>query len=462
MDRLPDLSSLSHDEKDALIHALWAQVQALTAQVTTLAARVMELEARLGVPPKTPDNPSLPPSGGKKPNREDRPGRTGPRQGSLGRQGGGRRLAEAPDETVTARPSRCAHCQAALAEADLTLTARFDKVDLPKVAPVVTRVERYAGHCRCCGGTTFAPLPEGLELGTPFSLSIVALAMYLRFVHHVSYRRLSRLLLELFGLAISEGALDAAFQRSKPRFDAETGAILARLRCARVVCSDETGVRIDGQNGWNWVFQNDEVVIHVIRHSRGASVVAEVMAGHRPVIWVSDLYSAQRGHAAAWQICLAHQLRDCRYAIEAGDTIFAPRMKTLLLRAVVLARRHRGLAESTRREYRRRLEHALDAVMALAPTNRHGQRLRKRYGKLREHLFTFLDHPDVAADNNGSERELRPTATYRKVTGGFRPHSGPHLYPAGRSVIGTAARRGIDAYQAIRTTLQGQSVLAPG
>jgi transposase len=455
MDRLPDLASLSHAEKDALIHALWAQAQALTA-------RVAELEAKLDLPPKTPDNSSLPPSRGKKPNRQDQPGRTGPRQGSLGRQGGGRRLAEAPDETVTARPSRCAHCQAALAEADLTLTARFDKVDLPKVAPVVTRVERYAGHCRCCGGTTLAPLPEGLEPGTPFSHTIVALAMYLRFVHHVSYRRLSRLLLELFGLAISEGALDAAFRRGKPCFDAETSAILARLRCARVVCSDETGVRIDGQNGWNWVFQNDEVVIHVIRHSRGAGVVAEVMAGHRPALWVSDLYSAQRGHAAAWQICLAHQLRDCRYAIEAGDTIFAPRMKALLLRAVVLAQRHRGLAESTRREYRRRLEHALDAVMALAPTNQHGQRLRRRYGKLREHLFTFLDPPEVTADNNGSERELRPTATYRKITGGFRSAWGADLYAAVRSIIGTAARRGIDAYQAIRTTLQGQSVLAPG
>jgi transposase len=28
---------------------------------------------------------------------------------------------------------------------------------------------------------------------------------------------------------------------------------------------------------------------------------------------------------------VAHQLRDCQYAIEAGDTIFAPRMKALLL-----------------------------------------------------------------------------------------------------------------------------------
>jgi transposase len=69
------------------------------------------------------------------------------------------------------------------------------------------------------------------------------------------------------------------------------------------------------------------------------------MAGHRPSIWVSDLYGAQPGHADLWQVCLAHQLRDCKYAIEAGDTIFAPPMKALMLRAVVLAQRRKELAE---------------------------------------------------------------------------------------------------------------------
>ena len=155
-------------------------------------------------------------------------------------------------------------------------------------------------------------------------------------------------------------------------------------------------------------------------------------------------------------------MRDCQYAIDAGDAVFAPRMKALLLRAVVLARRHRDLADSTRRQYRRRLDRDLDAIMALAPTQRDGRRLRKRYARVRDHLFTFLDHPELAADNNSSERELRPTATYRKVTGGFRSHWGADLFAAVRSVIGTAARRGIDAYQAIRDTLCGQSALKPG
>jgi transposase len=130
-------------------------------------------------------------------------------------------LAENPDATVTARATCCAYCRAVLRDDDHTLAARYDEIDLPKVRPVVTRVERYAGHCHGCGATTLAPVPQGLEPGTPFSLNIVALAMYLRFTHAISYQRLSRLLLELFGLAISEGALDAAFQRAKPSLDAE-------------------------------------------------------------------------------------------------------------------------------------------------------------------------------------------------------------------------------------------------
>jgi len=87
---------------------------------------------------------------GKKASRSDTLKRTRPRQGSLGRQGGGRALVETPDETVLARPVCCAHCQAALDEADQKLEARYDKVDLPPVRPSVTRVERYAGQCRHC------------------------------------------------------------------------------------------------------------------------------------------------------------------------------------------------------------------------------------------------------------------------------------------------------------------------
>ncbi|MBF0307694.1 MAG: IS66 family transposase [Alphaproteobacteria bacterium] len=467
--RRPDLSQLSHEQKDALIYALLDRVDALVAEVAALRAenaalkaRVAELEAKLNEPPKTPGNSSTPPSKGQKANRDAKEKRQGPRAGSVGRKGGGRTLAEEPDQVVTATAASCRHCGTALAGGDQVLHGRYDKIDLPPVRPVVTRVERYAGCCPRCGEVTVAPVPEGLEEGSPFGPGVVAAALYLRFVHAISYQRLRRLFLHLFALSVSEGALDGMFRRAKPAFDGEVGAILARLRRSRVVCSDETTVRIDGRTCWNWVFQNDAVVIHVIRKTRAAAVVAEVLDGHRPAIWVSDLYGGQQGHADGWQVCLAHQLRDCKYAIEAGDAVFAPRMKALLLRAFVIARRRHNLAESTRREYKRRLDRDLDAIMALTPANPHGKRLRKRYAKVRSHLFTFLEHPEVAPDNNGSERELRPTATYRKVTGGFRSDWGADLFAGIKSVIGTAARNGIDAYAAILSTLSGKSVLSPG
>ncbi len=65
-----------------------------------------------------------------------------------------------PDETVIARPMCCAHCQAAFREDDHRLAARYDKFDLPKVKPLVTRVERYAGHCQACGGPGIEAYPS--------------------------------------------------------------------------------------------------------------------------------------------------------------------------------------------------------------------------------------------------------------------------------------------------------------
>src|SRR3954465_4841222 len=251
----PDLSRLTEAEKDALILTLWG--------------RGAELEARLNAPPKTPGNSGLPPSKGRKADRPEKARPPGPRRGSLGREGGGRSLAEEPDQRVIAKAAACAHCRAALGEADQVLHARYDKVELPPVRPVVTRVERYLGRCPCCGGAPLAPVPEGRDEGSPFGVSILAVALYLRFTHAISYRRLTRLFLHLFALPISEGALDALFPRAKPRFDDPAAAILARLRRARVVCSDETTVRVDGRTHWNWVFRNEQVVIHVIRPSRG-------------------------------------------------------------------------------------------------------------------------------------------------------------------------------------------------
>ena len=45
----------------------------------------------------------------------------------------------------------CPHCAAALGGSEQTLHALYDKIELPRPAPVVTRVALYAACCPRCG-----------------------------------------------------------------------------------------------------------------------------------------------------------------------------------------------------------------------------------------------------------------------------------------------------------------------
>jgi hypothetical protein len=56
----------------------------------------------------------------------------------------------------------------------------------------------------------------------------------------------------------------------------------------------------------------------------------------------------------------------------------------------------------------------------------------------RAHLFVFMTNRDVAYTNNVSERHLRPSVIFRKVTNGFRCEWGAETYAAFRSVISAA------------------------
>ena len=260
-----------------------------------------------------------------------------------------------------------------------------------------------------------------MEPGSPFGNRIAALVTTLRYSHAISYARMKQLLGEVFGLEISEGGIANLLARVKGELETEVDGILAALRNARLVCSDETSARVNGKNQWEWVFQNETVCFHLIRPSRGADVIEGVMGDHRPQIWVSDLFSAQKTHPAeSWQVCLAHQLRDCQYGIDAGDEIFSQRMKMILLRSFVLQKRWSGLSESTRYQYRCRLYRDLKIVFALSPTQFDGIRLQKRYRALQDNLFLFLDDATIPATHNASEQALRWSVIFRKVTNGFR------------------------------------------
>jgi transposase len=447
-----DPSTLSPSEKDALIAALLARVKALLEEVEGLRTENAALRDKLSLPPKTPRNSSKPPSQEMKAN-----GETEPKPKSKSHAGAHRPLHPNPTRCREVWADCCPQCQA-----DVTAVAQvplhtYDWIEIPEITPDVTRVTLYGGTCPCCRGRFKAPAPSASPSGSPFGPNLRAFVLYLRFAQAIPFERLARLLSDLFGLEISEGALANILHDSAPAFETQVSAIKRRLLSGAVLQSDETSARVGKRTFWTWVFHHADSACFVTAASRGKKVVEAFLGDRRPDVWVSDRLSAQMGWARVdHQVCLAHLIRDVQYAMDAGDAAVAPGVMGLLKRAVGIGRRRQTLADSTLVLYHSRLQKRLDTLLAITPTTAAGQKLQRIIKRFRQNLFVFITNRAVPPTNNGSEQALRPCVVFRKVTNCFRSAWGAALYADVRSVVETARRRDIPILQAIRLTLDAR------
>ena len=449
----PPLHVLTEAEKNALLLAQHEMIE-------RMAARISELEALVGKPRKTSTNSHIPPSkdgiGRGKVKKRDKP----PVGKRPSREGKARPLTEAPDKTERVIASACGHCGTDVSGHAQRCRHRYDHIDLPPIRPIVTRVELFGGRCKGCGSRYRAQAPAAMQPGTPFGPGIRALLAYLHHSHHVGFERLSRIAHELFGLVISEGAIANAFRRMGASMATATKAITDKLLTARIIASDETTTRTNGVTHWQWVFLSDKAVLHKIAPRCARSVAEEVLGGHQPEVWVSDRYGGQQELGKQHQVCLAHVLRDVQYAIDSGDTIFAPKIRDHLRWAIRVGKRRSELKDTTLACYATKADTKLTDLMRAPVAHPAGKVLLKQVKAWRGKFFVFMTNRDVPATNNISEREIRPSVVFRKVTNGFRSDWGAQIHAGYRSVTGTARLSGKTALGAIRELVDGNFAVA--
>jgi transposase len=396
---------------------------------------LIELVLRLQRPEKTSRTSSKPPSTDRKEQRE----RSKPGGAKPGHEGHSRIISDTPDEVVEHRPGRCSCCAAVLmADLPSETVSIHEQVDLPEVKPLIMQHVRLAVLCPTCGTRVVAAVPEAAR-GTPFGPRLHAVATYLKTFQALSYERLQGALSDLFGLTLSQGGLMNLLRRAQGRFAEGQVRAVSSLRRAEVVASDETGVRIEGSNAYHWVFHSPEAVLHHASPTRAASVVREMMDGHRPAVWLSDRYTAQQGHGVSHQTCLAHLARDVAYAVEVSEDPVPWRLQLWLQAVFALSGQVTTLAASTLSAKRRTLERQLADILAAASSCDLTLALQAKIGRAREQLLTFLGHPGrVETTNNACERALRPAVIQRKVTNGYRAMWAAQGEAAIRTVVDTA------------------------
>jgi len=252
------LERLSKDELIDIILRQQEIIELQQARIEQLEARVAKLEAQvesLTGPPKDHTNSSVPPSKSRKSGRKGRSeSKRGPKKGHQGRS----RERREPDITLECRANRCDDCGADLSDVPGRQVGSSQVVEIPPVQPVVIEARRCEVTCPHCGHHQQAEYPSGLEPHRMFGSRIEALVAYLYHVQHISYERLQRLMAQVFGLQISQGAIANIVRRVAKSLRPRAHRIRSSIRASPVMGCDETGARVDGNNHWHWVFETPQ------------------------------------------------------------------------------------------------------------------------------------------------------------------------------------------------------------
>ncbi|MCP4458461.1 MAG: transposase [Cytophagales bacterium] len=156
----------------------------------------------------------------------------------------------------------------------------------------------------------------------------------------------------------------------------------------------------------------------------------------------------QRGsssQAAGYQLCIAHLLRDLEYLGKRYEHSWPEECKKLFLNSFELKKILQPEQYKSDCPKSREIGERMDRLLEISIDEKHKELVTfiKRLKKYRNHLFVFLDHLHVPADNNGSERTIRNVKVKQKISGQFRSNKGAQNFATLRSVVDTLVKQSI-------------------
>jgi transposase len=341
----PDPSKLSAAEKDALIIALFKQVQSFAAQVHSLSARVQELEARLA---KNSRNSSKPPSsdGYNKPKPKSRREKsTRPSGGQPGHRGHTLEQVAHPGEVIAHAVNSCAQCGGWLHGCPVVAIERRQVFDLPVIRLSVTEHQAEVKVCPACQCTTRGRFPASVTQAVQYGARVQSMIGYFSQYQMLPYARLQEVFAQVFGIELSQGTIDNVLERCHDGLEGFERAVKAALVTSEVAHFDETGMRVDSALQWVHVASTRDVAYYRVDANRGQEAMERMaILPHFSGCAVHDHWQSYYGYDCAHGLCNAHHLRELIYAEEEHEQRWAGHLRRCLLaaKAEVDAAKERG------------------------------------------------------------------------------------------------------------------------
>lgn len=482
MPELPDLSQLSHAQKDELIIQLFQMVQSLVAQMDVLQKRITELENR---PRLNSKNSSKPPcsDGLAKPNSKPNPKSLrvpgqNPNGGQPGHSGNTLMQSAQPDAFIQyTHGAYCTVCHST--QLQHAVIEHRQVFDLPVLRAQVTEHQLIRSQCTC-GAVQVGAFPAGIQACAQYGPRAKALAVHLNQQHFVPLQRTCEVMGDVFGLPLSQASLLAFTAQAAQHLTATVAAIGQAVQTAPIVHADESGIRVLGQLQWLHCVVTPTLTYLAHHAKRGAQAfdALGILGGVQGTL-VHDGLLAYKKLECLHSLCNAHHLRELTYVHEQmGERVWdnwAQEMMELLLQGKQEVDTHCGPLPTPRLEWFQGQWSALllrgeaSNPVATRDDESHSTKrgrvaqskaynLLKRLRDYRQDVWRFATDAGVPFTNNLAEQALRMSKVRQKVSGCFRTDEGATTFFTIRSYLQTMRKQQACLFDCLLSVFKGQPI----
>jgi transposase len=329
-------------------------------------------------------------------------------------------------------PEACPHCQGEVRLYENADPHDHFQEDIVDHRHQTTCFHHPVGRCRGCRRFVQQAGP-GEVLGSRIGPRMRALAIFLRNDIGISYRKVPRMLEEVFGFSFVPASL-IAFEKVLAKLAEPISQDIAKKIGSSdgAVHGDETYSSVDGQRAYYWLHATTLYVHFEFSMSRAGEVSRNVLGDNFTGTLVTDCYSGYHAHSAgAKQKCLAHvarRARDWQRLTKEGSAehVFFEDVKQWVKRGCEF-HRLRGLNKLSPEALAAEASWLREELLRLENCPLEHDKAQTLQARLLRHhgeWLVFVDDPRVPPTNNLAERKLRPLVVLRKITFGHRNEAG--------------------------------------
>lgn len=387
--------------------------------------------------------------------RKRKAGEENNRGAKKGHHGSGRPKPEHIDREIDVYLTNCFDCGNPLKRTE-SVDERIVE-DIPRTLPVITLYHIERQWCTNCHKEVRG-IAKNTIPGMRFGIGVITLVLCLKYRLRTPLEKIAEILKSQHKLSITDSGIQELLHTFKTRFAAQYNDILEEIRKAPMKHADETGWRIDGMNGWCWLFSTPTAALYTIEETRGKEVPVIILGPDPTSVLVRDDCPSYASLPMPQQSCWAHLLRVSHEATEhEGASEEVCTLHTQLKQMFT------ELDTITKEPYRPRVRKrqydactkTIDDIILHHYQNYDVKAIQTRIAHQRTNLITALLHADVPLTNNHAERMIRPMVITRKISGGSRSNTGAATHAVNMTIMQTLALKGTDFFTGISEILHG-------